>query len=143
MAPLNCPSKCSKICFSCSLAPRSRTLDLPANTGETWGHGIFFRRTYFAPQQEILDLFAKITSDKAFASNVKELIYDARLFWRRFEDPAVFKRAYLKSFPDRLFVDHRTLTGEDSDGYEGDVDDPFGAADHSSEQQHAIIITSD
>ena len=53
------------------------------------GARYLFRRTYFAPQQEILDLFAKITSDKAFASNVEELIYDARLFWRRFEDPAV------------------------------------------------------
>ena len=97
------------------------------------GHGTSSVGPSSLPNQRISTLLAKTINDKAFASNVEELIYDVRLFWRRFEDPALYKRAYLKGFPDRLFVDYWVLTGEDSDGYEDDVDGPFDAADYSGE----------
>lgn len=64
------------------------------------GARCLFRRVYFAPRQEVIDVFLKITGNEAFTSNIEELVYDARLFWRRFEDPQVYTDAYSHGFPD-------------------------------------------
>ena len=41
-----------------------------------------FRRIYFAPQKDMMEIFVRITSEPAFAIGVTELVYDARVFWR-------------------------------------------------------------
>lgn len=46
------------------------------------GASRLFRRIYFAPRKETMELFTRITSEPAFAVGVTELVYDARLFWR-------------------------------------------------------------
>ena len=43
-----------------------------------------FRRIYFAPNENIMDRFLKITSRPALAISVTELVYDARMFWECF-----------------------------------------------------------
>ena len=45
------------------------------------GASRLFRRIYFAPQKDIMEIFTRITSEPAFAVGVTELVYDARLFW--------------------------------------------------------------
>lgn len=51
------------------------------------GAGALFRRVYFAPHHNIMDVFISVTSEPAFASGVKELVYDGRLFWQYLIDP--------------------------------------------------------
>ena len=46
------------------------------------GASRLFRRIYFAPRKDIMEIFKRITSEPAFAVGVTELVYDARLFWR-------------------------------------------------------------
>jgi len=46
-----------------------------------------FRRVYFAPHHDIMEVFMSITSEPAFASSVQELVYDGRLFWQYLTDP--------------------------------------------------------
>ena len=47
---------------------------------------------FFAPRQEVIDDFMKITGNKAFASNIEELVYDARLFWSYLDGHGTFVR---------------------------------------------------
>lgn len=57
-----------------------------------------FHRVYFAPHQDIMDVFNYITSDPAFASGVTELVYDARLFWRCLLDWDVHRDIYRRNW---------------------------------------------
>ena len=54
------------------------------------GARCLFRRVYFAPRRDIMDVFLEITGNTAFASNIEEMVYDARLFWSYLEDPHVY-----------------------------------------------------
>ena len=54
------------------------------------GARCLFRRVYFAPRQDVIDVFLEITGNAAFASNIEEMVYDARLFWSHLEDPHAY-----------------------------------------------------
>ena len=47
-----------------------------STAGAKW----MFQRVYFAPRKTSMELFTNIAANPAFARNVKELIYDGRLF---------------------------------------------------------------
>ncbi|KAL8789707.1 MAG: hypothetical protein Q9195_006704 [Heterodermia aff. obscurata] len=47
----------------------------------------------------MIDVFVKITSREAFASNVEEMVYDARLFWSYLEDPANYEKWFENQHP--------------------------------------------
>ena len=57
------------------------------------GAGKLFKRVYFAPHEEIMDVFTDITSDPTFAASVTELVYDARLFWKFWTEPYAYSEA--------------------------------------------------
>lgn len=50
-----------------------------------------------------MKVFTNITENAAFASNIETIIYDARLFWRHMETPAVYRAAQRRRFPDDFF----------------------------------------
>ena len=54
------------------------------------GARCLFRRVYFAPRRDVIEVFLEITGNTAFASNIEEMVYDARLFWSYLEDPHVY-----------------------------------------------------
>ena len=60
-------------------------------------HGLF-HRVYFAPRKDIMDIFGKVTSNPAFASNIKELVYDARLYWGHMTEYGMYARAYERGY---------------------------------------------
>lgn len=60
---------------------------------EAGAYGLF-DRVYFAPRKDIMDIFATITSNPAFASNIRELVYDARLYWGHMTEYDMYARAY-------------------------------------------------
>ena len=77
----------------------SRSLKMARSTCCRWakaGAYSLFWRIYFAPRRSSMELFKSITENPAFASNITELIYDARLFWGYMTDYKV----YAKSFAD-------------------------------------------
>ena len=49
-----------------------------------------FRRVYFAPRRDVIEVFLEITGNEAFASNIEEMVYDARLFWSYLQDPHIY-----------------------------------------------------
>lgn len=63
---------------------------------------------------EVISQFLVILQNQAFASSIKELVYDARLFWRRLEEPDVYERAHGRDF--------RRLDGENMEGSDEDED---------------------
>ena len=67
----------------------SRSLKNARQVCNRWakaGASRLFRRVYFAPQKDIMEIFTKITSEPAFAVGITELVYDARVFWRFLTD---------------------------------------------------------
>ena len=60
---------------------------------EAGAHSLF-HRVYFTPCKAIMEIFGKITSNPAFASNIEELVYDARLYWGHMTEYANYARAY-------------------------------------------------
>ena len=57
-----------------------------------------FDRVYFAPRKEIMGIFGEITSNPAFASNIRELVYDARLYWGYMTEYGMYARAYERGY---------------------------------------------
>ena len=45
-----------------------------------------------------MDIFGKITSNPAFASNIEELVYDARLYWGHMTEYGMYARAYERGY---------------------------------------------
>lgn len=91
-------------------------------TCKKWGEvgaRCLFRRIYFAPRKELLDVFIAITQNAAFASNVEVLVYDARLFWPYVAEPEVYSKAHSLDFPEGfLGLDEH---GNDDEGNLGDT----------------------
>jgi len=106
------------------------------------GARCLFRRVYFAPRQEVIDVFLKITGNEAFTSNIEELVYDARLFWRRFEDPQVYTDAYNYGFsdtyPENGFYDPREEEPEYGDS-DSDVNVAAIAANEQDTRGSALL----
>ena len=65
-----------------------------STAGAKW----MFQRVYFAPRQASMKVFADIAANPAFARNVKELIYDGRLFLPEFATSS----SYYPRFSDRF-----------------------------------------
>ncbi|KAL8826424.1 MAG: hypothetical protein Q9191_003812 [Dirinaria sp. TL-2023a] len=88
-------------------------------TCKSWrdaGARYLFRRVYFAPRYEVMDVFTNITQNPAFASNIEELVYDARLFWGYMEVPKKYRKALSRNFPKRYPFNPKRDRGEsDSD----------------------------
>lgn len=61
------------------------------------GAGLLFRRVCFAPHHKIMEVFANITSEPAFAAGVTELVYDGRIFWEYWTDPEAYRDAFVKA----------------------------------------------
>ncbi len=76
------------------------------------GARCLFRRVYFAPRQEVIDVFLEITKNEAFTSNIEELVYDAHLFWRRLQSSP-------NAYPENGIDDLR----EEDWGFDDDIDD--------------------
>lgn len=53
-----------------------------------------FQRVYFAPRKASIKSFTEIAANPTFARNVKELIYDGRLFLPRLGDPESYRNAF-------------------------------------------------
>lgn len=53
-----------------------------------------FQRVYFAPRQSAIETFINISSNPVFARNVKELIYDGRLFLQELTKYESYKAAF-------------------------------------------------
>ena len=58
-----------------------------------------FRRVYFAPRKDLMSVFQAITGNPAFAVNITELVYDARMFWSKFLEPSAYSEAYTRINP--------------------------------------------
>ena len=78
------------------------TCTLWSTVGAKW----MFQRVYFAPRKATMKCFASIAANPVFARNVKELIYDGRLFLPELKDPT----SYWEAFHARMW--------EERDGYE-------------------------
>jgi len=94
-----------------------------------------FRRVYFAPRQEVIDVLLEITKNEAFSSNVEELVYDARLFWRRLEDPEVYTNAYSQGFPDAYPENDIEDVREEDWEHDDDIEDDEAALAAENEQE--------
>ena len=65
------------------------------------GGRCLFRRVYFAPRPDAIELLVKIVENPTFATNIDELVYDARLFWRYLVDtPEHYALLFRLGFPD-------------------------------------------
>ena len=67
-------------------------------------------------------MFRRIIQNVAFASNIEELVYDARLFWPHLEDPEVYRRAYNRGFPDSESEPEDWDDWEENDGMDENDD---------------------
>ena len=74
-----------------------------------------FRRIYFRPHTQIMEVFEAITSNPLFAVGVQELVYDARLFLAYSSSPGAYMRAYDKYFD--IGMDEHPDENEDYDWY--------------------------
>ena len=75
------------------------------------GAGKLFQRIYFAPHEEIMNVFTYITSDPTFAANITELVYDARLFWKFWTHPYAYSEAC-------IIAQNSLAWGDIHEGYE-------------------------
>ena len=67
------------------------TCTLWSTAGAKW----MFRRVYFAPRNATMKTFSSIAANPAFARNVKELIYDGRLFLPRLSTWKIYRNAFI------------------------------------------------
>ena len=61
-----------------------------------WGQvGAYFLsdRIYFAPRSDLLEAFRDITANPVIAGNIRELVYDARMFWQGMLEGAMYNPA--------------------------------------------------
>ena len=56
-------------------------------------HGLF-RRLYFTPLREAMEIFTQIVSNPLFVSEIEEIVYDIRLFWPHLLDENIYRLAY-------------------------------------------------
>ena len=90
-----------------------RVCNLWSTAGAKW----MFQRVYFAPRTEPMRTFKKIAAQPAFAQNVKELVYDGRLFLPKLGKSA----SYFPAFWARVI--------EEFDIYEDHTRNSFESAD--------------
>ena len=78
--------------------------------------------------------FTEITNKPAFAANVTEVVYDARMFWSHAATRPAYDKAFFRGFPSRY--EENEMSDEESD--DSDFDDWCQqAGDPSSHQQLA------
>ena len=56
------------------------------------GASMLYDRVYFAPRKLEMEMFKKIAQNPVFSKNVKELVYDARLFREENREPEAYKK---------------------------------------------------
>lgn len=73
-----------------------------------------FQRVYFAPRKATMKTFADIAANPTFARNVKELIYDGRLFLPELGDFASYRAAFRARMFEEFFIyeDHSKSCGD-------------------------------
>ena len=81
------------------------------------GARCLFRRVYFAPRQDVIEIFLEITGNRAFASNIEEMVYDARLFWSYLEDAQIYAE-WLKDFEHFDCHDYKNFDDYDFSGFD-------------------------
>lgn len=94
------------------LLPCVKSARLTCKQWAAVGSHYLFRRVYFAPRCEVMNHFTAITQNKVFAHNIEELVYDARLFWARFEKINMYRTAMKRGLPTGFLADER-LSGEE------------------------------
>lgn len=100
--------------------------------GEAGAHSLY-RRLYFAPREDIMKEFTEITNKPAFAANVTEIVYDARMFWSHSATLPVYKKEFRRKFPTRR------PENESSDESDSDTD---SWSERVSEGSHAELTAS-
>lgn len=80
------------------------TCTLWSTAGAKW----MFQRVYFAPRKASMKTFTDIAANSAFALNVKELIYDGRLFLPELGTFASYRAAFCARMVEELdiYEDH-------------------------------------
>ncbi|KAG6986640.1 hypothetical protein G7Y79_00075g099120 [Physcia stellaris] len=68
--------------------------------GEAGAHSLY-HRLYFAPRKDVMKEFTEITNKPAFAANVTEVVYDARMFWSHAATRPAYDKAFFRGFPSR------------------------------------------
>lgn len=63
-----------------------------------------YRRIYFTPLPEAMQMFSNITENPDFTFGVEELVYDARIFWRHLVDKRIYRCAYEYYHNPHLYV---------------------------------------
>lgn len=91
---------------------------------EVGTHGLF-HTIYFAPRSDIISIFKEITEKPTLAAKIKELVYDARLFWAYIAEPVVYANAFNRHFSE-LAAD-----SDDNDGWPDVASDD--QSDHDSD----------
>lgn len=80
-----------------------------------------FHRLFFAPRKEVISVFTNVAQIPALAAGVRELVYDARLFWRYLDSSEAYNDAFDDAFP-RAYPEN-DISDEEESGDE-DADDP-------------------
>ena len=62
-----------------------------------------------------MDIFSIITDNPAFATNITEMVYDARMFWGHMKEKTVYAAAFRRGFPDRY--PENEISDDDEDAY--------------------------
>ena len=90
---------------------------LACSLWSTAGAKWMFQRVYFAPRKEPMEFFARIARNPTFARNVKELIYDGRLFLPELGNFASYQAAFSARIIEELdiYEDHTRNARESSD----------------------------
>ena len=99
-----------------------RWLDLPSLkaarfTCRQWaeaGAYSLFNRLYFAPRHDLMDIFKSITEKPAFAANVTEIVYDARMFWNHMAQRSAYSKKFMREMADR-YLDLKGGSGVEYD----------------------------
>lgn len=47
-----------------------------------------------------MDIFSNITDNPAFAANITEMVYDARMYWSHMKEKSVYAMAFRRGFPE-------------------------------------------
>ena len=94
-----------------------KTARLVCTLWSTAGAKWMFQRVYFAPRKASMKVFSDIAADPAFARNVKELIYDGRLFLPEFGTFAHYDSAFSARMIEELDVyeDYKRSFGSTDD----------------------------
>ena len=86
-----------------------------------------FRRIYFAPHKDTMEIFVRITSEPAFAIGVTELVYDARVFWRLLTRTEEHDKMFASKHGgklDGLESDEESRSASEFSGEASDTDSP-------------------